>query len=254
MISPSKAPFLLIAVAALIAIIALLVPPMPQPQDYHNFRDHRGWLGIPNFGDVASNVPFAIVGIWGLVFLVGMRGGRFPDPRQRWFYEVMFAGLILTAVGSAYYHLAPDNDRLVWDRIPIMVVFMVLLAAVIAERVGIGLGLALFPVLETAGIGSVLVWRGGELQSHGDLRFYAAVQVYAILILLLALLFPPKYTAGRRLRRSGRLLCSRQDFGRVRSAGLCLGARRQRTHLETPCCRNGGLLDLKNVAEARFCS
>jgi hypothetical protein len=77
-----------------------------------------------------------------------------------------------------------------------MVVFMALLAAVIAERVGIGLGLALFPVLETAGIGSVLVWRAGELQSHGDLRFYAAVQVYAILILLLTLLFPPKYTRG----------------------------------------------------------
>ena len=134
--------------------------------------------------------------IGGLVFLVGMRGGRFSDPRERWLYEVMFAGLILTAVGSAYYHLAPDNDRLVGDRIPIMVVFMALLAAVIAERVGIGLGVALFPVLETAGIGSVLVWRSGELQSHGDLRFYAAVQVYVILILLLALLFPPKYTRG----------------------------------------------------------
>ena len=49
MISRSKAPFLLIAVAALIAILASLVPPMPQPQDYHNFADHRGWLGIPNF-------------------------------------------------------------------------------------------------------------------------------------------------------------------------------------------------------------
>jgi hypothetical protein len=196
MISRSKAPFLLVVVAALIAILASLVPPMPQPQDYHHFADHRGCLGIPNFGDVASNVPFAIVGIRGLVFLVGMRGGRFSDPRERWLYQVMFAGLTLTAVGSASYHLAPDNDRLVWDRIPIMVVFMALLAAVMAERVTIGLGLALFPVLETAGIGSVLLWRAGERQSHGDLRFYAAVQVYAILILLLALLFPPKYTRG----------------------------------------------------------
>jgi hypothetical protein len=196
MISRFKAPFLLIAVAALIAIIALLLPPMPQPQDYHNFADHRGWLGIPNFGDVVSNVPFAIVGLWGLIFLVGIRSGRFADPRERWPYVVMFAGLILTALGSAYYHLAPDNARLVWDRIPIMIVFMALLAAVIAERVSVGVGLALFPVLEMAGIGSVLVWRAGELQGHGDLRFYAAVQVYAILILLLALLFPAKYTRG----------------------------------------------------------
>jgi hypothetical protein len=109
---------------------------------------------------------------------------------------VMFAGLILTAFGSSYYHLAPDNARLVWDRIPIMIVFMALLAVVISERVSASAGLALFPVLEFAGIASVLVWRAGELKGHGDLRFYAAVQVYAILVLLLALLLPPKYTRG----------------------------------------------------------
>jgi hypothetical protein len=120
----------------------------------------------------------------------------FSDRRERWLYLVMFAGLILTAFGSAYYHLAPGNERLVWDRIPIMMVFMALLAAVIAERVSVVAGLWLFPALEAAGIGSVLLWRAGELQGHGDLRFYAAVQVYAILILLLLLLVPAKYTRG----------------------------------------------------------
>jgi hypothetical protein len=192
----SKAPLLLIALAVVIAIIALLLPPIPQSQAYHNFADHRGWQGIPNFGDVASNVPFAVVGLWGLIFLLGSRGGKFSDSRERWLYVVMFAGLVLTALGSAYYHVAPDNARLVWDRMPIMFVFMALLAAVIAERVSVGLGLALFPVLQIVGIGSVLLWRASELQGHGDLRFYAAVQVYAILVLLLALLFPPKYTRG----------------------------------------------------------
>jgi hypothetical protein len=108
----------------------------------------------------------------------------------------MFAGLILTAFGSAYYHLAPGNARLVWDRIPIMIVFMALLSAVIAERVSVNAGLWLFPALQAAGIGSVLLWRAGALRGHGDLRFYAAVQVYSILVLLLALLFPSKYTRG----------------------------------------------------------
>jgi hypothetical protein len=77
-----------------------------------------------------------------------------------------------------------------------MIVFMALLAAVIAERVGLPAGLWLFPVLQAAGVGSVLLWRAGELRGHGDLRFYAAVQVYAILVLLLALLLPAKYTRG----------------------------------------------------------
>lgn len=196
MISRSKAPLLLLAVAVVIAIVAVLLPPIPQPLAYHNFADQRGWLGIPNFGDVVSNVPFAVVGLCGLVFLAGPRPQTFSDPRERWLYLVMFAGLILTAFGSAYYHLAPGNARLVWDRIPIMIVFMALVAAVIAERVSVGAGLALFPMLQAVGVGSVLLWHAGELHGHGDLRLYAAVQVYSILVLLLLLLVPAKYTRG----------------------------------------------------------
>jgi hypothetical protein len=196
LIAQSKAPLLLISVAIVIGIIALLLPPIPQPLAYHNFADQRAWLGIPNFADVASNISFAVVGLWGLILLSQRDGTKFADPRERWLYVVMFAGLFLTAFGSAYYHLAPGNGRLVWDRIPIMIVFMALLAAVIAERVSVGAGLWLFPVLQLAGVGSVLLWRAGELRGHGDLRFYAAVQVYAILVLLLVLLLPAKYTRG----------------------------------------------------------
>lgn len=196
MISRSKAPLILIAPAIVIVIIGLLLPPIPQPLSYHNFADHRAWLGIPNFGDVTSNLPFAIVGIWGLIVMFTPGAIKFIDERERWLYLVMFAGLILTAFGSGYYHLAPDNGRLVWDRIPIMIVFMALPAAVIAERVTVPVGLVLFPVFEIIGVASVLYWRSSELRGHGDLRFYAAVQVYAVLVLLLALLLPPKYTRG----------------------------------------------------------
>lgn len=171
-------------------------PSDPQPLAYHNFAEHRARLGIPNFGDVVSNLPFAIVGIWGLLVMFTRGHTKFVDPRERWPYLVMFASLILTAFGSAYYHLAPDNARLVWHRIPIMIVFMALLAAVIAERVTVGAALALFPLLETLGVASVLYWQWSELHGRGDLRFYAAVHVYAILILLLTLLLPPKYTRG----------------------------------------------------------
>lgn len=192
-----KAPVLLLAPAVVIAIFAVLLPPIPQPQSYHQFADQRAWLGIPNFGDVVSNLPFAIVGIWGLTFLLQPSPqNRFADPRERWLYVLMFAGLLLTAFGSAYYHLAPSNGRLVWDRLPIMIVFMALVDAVIAERVGVKAGFWLLPALLAIGVGSVLQWRASELHAHGDLRFYAAVQVYAIVVLLLALLLPPKFTRG----------------------------------------------------------
>ena len=118
----------------------------------------------------------------------------FVDRRERWPYVIAFAGMILVAIGSSYYHWAPDNARLVWDRLPMTIVFMSLVAAMIAERISVRAGLAILPVLLLFGFASVWQWYLSELRGVSDLRFYAAVQVYAIVTLLLILLLPPKYT------------------------------------------------------------
>jgi hypothetical protein len=107
--------------------------------------------------------------------------------------------MLLTAAGSAYYHLAPNNDRLVWDRLPMTIVFMSLVAAMIAERISVRAALWLWPVLLAIGNLSVLQWHWSEQAGRGDLRFYAAVQVYAVLVLLLVLFLPPRYTRGSAL-------------------------------------------------------
>jgi len=187
--------FLLIAVV--VGAAAFLTPRTPQPLSYHHFADQRSWLGIPNFGDVASNILFLVVGFCGLAFLCRTSSQeRFIDRSERWPYVFIFLGLLLTACGSAYYHLAPDNARLVWDRLPMTAVFMPLVAAIIAERVNVKLGLWLLPVLIAVGVGSVMQWHLSEKQGAGDVRFYAAVQLYALLALLAALLLPPRYTRG----------------------------------------------------------
>jgi hypothetical protein len=177
--SRKHAVFALLALTVAVATIALLAPRTPQPLRYHNFADHRAWLGIPNFGDVASNLAFAIFGAWGLWFLLHLHpdetAAHFVDSRERWFYLVVFFGMLLTAVGSSYYHLAPDNDRLVWDRLPMTIVFMSLVAAMIAERISVRAALWLWPILLAIGILSVLEWNWTEHARHGDLRFYAAV-------------------------------------------------------------------------------
>jgi hypothetical protein len=195
MISRRAGVILLAGLTITIIVSALLLAPVPQPLAYRRFADPRSWLGIPNFGNVVSNLPFALVGILGVVFLV--RSGRsFTDPKERWPYYFVFSGLILTAFGSSYYHLAPDHARLVWDRLPMTIVFTSLVAAMIAERISIRLGLYLLPVLLALGIASVAQWFWSELRGAGDLRFYGAVQVYSALVLLLALLFPPRYRRG----------------------------------------------------------
>ena len=191
---------MLFVITIVIFVVDLLLPRIPQPQSYHMFADQRSFLGIPNFGDVVSNVPFAIFGFWGLIFLLRSSSEQlsehFLDKRERWFYLIIFAGLVLTAFGSSYYHLEPSNARLVWDRLPMTVVFMSLVAALIAERIDLGIGFWLLPVLLLIGISSVFQWYISELRGVGDLRFYATVQTYSVLFLFMALLFPPRYTFG----------------------------------------------------------
>src|SRR5882724_11520320 len=86
-----------------VVVAACLTPRVAQPLEYHRFADTRGWLGIANFGDVVSNVPFAVVGIWGIFLLLsGAEKIRFVDERERVPWVVLSLGLVLTAVGSGY--------------------------------------------------------------------------------------------------------------------------------------------------------
>jgi len=187
----------MLGVALGVAVLMFRLPPIPQSLSYHDFADQRAWLRIPNFLNVISNLPFAIIGVMGILFLRKSKDlprNVFADPLERWPYFGVFAGLVLTAFGSAYYHLAPDNARLVGDRLPMTIVFGSLVAAVIAERISLRAGLQLLPWLIAFSVASVLQWYWDELHGHGDLRVYAAVQLYSALVLLLALLLLPKYT------------------------------------------------------------
>ena len=123
-------------IGGIIAVGLLLGPRIAQPLSYHQFADQRTFLGIPHFFDVVSNLGFLLVGVWGAVFVMkASAGANVLNREERWPYFFFFLGVLLTAFGSAYYHWAPDNARLLWDRLPMAMGFMGLLAAVLAERV-----------------------------------------------------------------------------------------------------------------------
>ena len=170
---------------------------MAQPASYHDFADQRPVLGLPNFWNVASNLLFALIGIWGMLFLfpgTGEAHRAFIDPRERWPYLVLFIGLFLTAFGSAWYHLSPSNATLVWDRLPMAVMFAGFIAAVIAEKIDATFGVKLLPFLVLLSVGTVIQWYSSEQHGHGDLRWYAALQIYCVLVLLIAPLLKARYT------------------------------------------------------------
>jgi hypothetical protein len=173
---------------------ACTMPRIPQNPAYHQFVDARTLLGVPNALNVLSNVAFAVVGLAGLRLLV--RGdAQLQDRRERWPWLVFFLGVALTSVGSAWYHLDPSNDSLVWDRLPMAIGFMGLLTALICERIDRRAGLWLLVPLVLLGLGSVLYWYFTEGAGVGDLRPYYLVQFYPLVAIPLILaLFPSAYT------------------------------------------------------------
>ena len=188
----------LLGIAVIGAVLAVATwPPIPQPSAYHLFADRRPVLGIPNGLNVLSNVPFAIVGLLGLgatFFRKVNHTVPFCDRWERWPYTALFASVALTSVGSGYYHLAPDNAGLVWDRLPMSVGFMGLLTALLAERVSLPVSRWLFGPLLVLGAGSVAYWYWSELQNAGDLRLYLLVQFGSLLLVVLVLvLYPARY-------------------------------------------------------------
>jgi len=184
----------LIAFTALAVAAAFLLPPMPQPLAYHDFADDRTLFGIPNFLNVVSNVGFLLVGIAGLA-LVAQPRTCFESGAERLPYYIFFVGMVLTAFGSSYYHLAPDNERLFWDRLPMTIAFMSLISAQVVDRVNVKAGLALLVPLLIVGAASVIYWRATERAGVGNVLPYGLLQGYCVVILFLfARWQPSRYT------------------------------------------------------------
>jgi len=184
------------AIAAAFAVGAVVLPPMAQSLEYHEFADARAAFGIANFSDVVTNLPFVFIGAFGLAMLFRKGSGvAFRDAGERWIYATFFFGIATTSAGSAFYHLAPDNARLVWDRLPMTIGFMSLLAAATAERIDLKAGVRLLVPLVLLGLASVAYWRLSAAVGTENLRPYMAVQYGSIaLILAMAVLFPSAYT------------------------------------------------------------
>jgi hypothetical protein len=182
----------LVAIASGAGLALCFVDPIAQDPGYHRFADGRAFAGVPNFGNVLSNLPFLILGALGAARLSSATPPGM-EPRLRSVYLTFFAGSALVGVGSAYYHWAPGNETLAWDRAPMTVAFMAFCALVIGEHVRAELGRALLVPLLALGLLSVLWWWWSEARGAGDLRLYALVQFLPLLLLpLVVWLYPAR--------------------------------------------------------------
>lgn len=182
----ASAAIILVPVAAIL-VFFLLIPPVAQDPAYHQFADMRSFLGINNFLNVASNLPFLVVGLWGLLH-VGRYGQETCLPGLHAAYMVFFGGILLTAFGSGYYHLNPANGPLVWDRLPMSIGFAGLFSIVVGEFVSVRAARRILIPLLLLGYASVEYWAFTESIGAGDLRAYAVIQFLPMLLIPVILL------------------------------------------------------------------
>jgi len=179
---------LLISIAVISVVTVMNLQSISQDLAYHKFADDRYFLGTPNFLNVFSNIPFVLVGIMGIFYLIRKREGS-----SHWSWLTLFIGVALVSIGSGYYHLNPNNETLLWDRLPMTIGFMGLFTAVLSEYVNPKIErYFLVPAILT-GFMSILTW-----QLTDDLRFYLLIQFIPILLIpIILLLFKSSYTHAR---------------------------------------------------------
>ncbi len=171
----SRAEAWLFFAALALGLLAAFAPPLAQAPHFHDFADQRSWLGMPCALDVLSNLPFALFGLLGLRVL-----GRVPQlgATQLRLAALFFGGLLVTALGSAVYHWAPDDAGLVVDRLAMTVAFAGLLGLGAALHLSARAGLALAAVVLLLGPVTVAVWA-----AQGNLLPWALLQGGGLVLL-----------------------------------------------------------------------
>ena len=117
-----------------------------QDPTYHAFADPLGGL--------ISNVAFLVAGV------AGLRNWRTLSPYRR----VAFAGTILTAFGSAWYHANPNNATLAWDRLPMTLTTHAIVGAALDEDLPQAAGIGWEVLRDTA-----IDWLVGQGLRYGEL-------------------------------------------------------------------------------------
>ncbi|KAL4194654.1 hypothetical protein AMTRI_Chr05g60540 [Amborella trichopoda] len=175
------------------ACLMLATPRIPHFPKHHLFADMRNFFGVPNTLNVITNFPFLVVGVLGLVLClhgnylcICLRG-------EVWGWALFYAGIASTAFGSAYYHLKPEDSRVIWDRLPIMIALTSLLSSFIIERIDERIGFTCLLPLLTIDLASILY-----VQMFDDLRLCMMYHLIpCVAIPAMAFVFPPKYTHSR---------------------------------------------------------
>jgi hypothetical protein len=200
------------AVAGLVAaaaVAAVLAPAITRGPTFHVYADRRAWLGIPNAGDVLSNLPFVVAGVWGLITARPLPRAHRSHPSG--LALAVFLAITGVGLGSGAYHVHPSDGALVLDWAPIVLTLAFLAALVVGDRIDPLAGRATAIAFPAVALASVAVWyagggTGGTGATSGDMRWYVITQATLVAVVALGALAPAAPGAPARLGRGWILL------------------------------------------------
>jgi peptidoglycan/LPS O-acetylase OafA/YrhL len=181
---PREIILLLLTIIGIASIF--FMDPIPQDENYHQFADRRTHFTIPHFWNVVSNIPLSVIGALGMFFILKQNKDRFIP--FRWNKFIFFLGIFLTGFGSAYYHLNPTNNTLLWDRLPMTIAFMSFFSIIISEFVCNSSGRNFLLPFLTLGCLSIIYWQMTANRGCADLRFYVLIQFLPMILIPLILI------------------------------------------------------------------
>ncbi|XP_018446742.1 uncharacterized protein LOC108818307 isoform X1 [Raphanus sativus] len=175
-------------------ILLFITPKVPLHSfRHHVFADKRNFMGVPNTLNVMTNFPFLIIGVLGFVLCVGGSFFNISLKGEIWGWTLFYASVSSLAFGSAYYHLKPDDNTIVWDTLPILIAYSSLFSSFLVERAGEKVGLSCLVLLLFISFLSVAYAR-----VFNDLRLCMTFQLIPCLAIpIMTVLLPPKYTHSR---------------------------------------------------------
>jgi hypothetical protein len=132
-----------------------MIWPLAQPASYHHFADQRSLGQLHNAADVLSNIVILIAGLLSFGWVLRHASNQ---PAQFPGMIVAAFGLLFTAFGSAYYHMAPNDATLVWDRLPMTIVFAGILAMLWTSWSGQRVGWAQMLIMVVVSPATVGYW------------------------------------------------------------------------------------------------
>ncbi|HTR59374.1 MAG TPA: hypothetical protein VMM27_14445 [Casimicrobiaceae bacterium] len=159
----------------LFAVLRFSFGALSQDPSYHLFADERTWMAIPRAGDVLSNLAILGAGLAGVLLWRRVH----IDPGERAAYALLVVGMLMTAFGSAYYHWAPSDARLIWDRLPMTFVLAATVALVLADRVDPAFARVAWWPFALLGIAALAWWAWS-----GDLLFYLVMRIGSGLLIV----------------------------------------------------------------------